>query len=133
LRLQEDLNFWSKQIKADFQNQLKVFKIENVANEPGNQQQLYNMLLDLTNEDRENRKEISETRTTFNAVVLENESHKATISTMANKMNDGMVQANVGHKVTPITSSEGYVAVHFLHTKTLTDESQVVRLHKKPK
>jgi hypothetical protein len=35
---QEVLNFWSKQIKADFQNQLKVSKIENVANDPSNQQ-----------------------------------------------------------------------------------------------
>jgi hypothetical protein len=46
------------------------------------------MLLDLTKEVRESRKEISEMMTSFNAVVLENASHKATISTMANKMSD---------------------------------------------
>ena len=46
------------------------------------------MLLDLTKEVRESRKEISEMRTSFNAVVLENASHKATISTMGSEMND---------------------------------------------
>ena len=85
---QEVLNYWSKLIKADFQNQLQVSKIESVANETGNQQQLCNMLLDLTKEVRESRKEISEMRTSFNAVVLENASHKATISTMGSEMND---------------------------------------------
>jgi hypothetical protein len=44
-----------------------------------------------------------------------------------------MVQANVGQKATPLTSSHGYVALHFLHTKTMTEESQVARLHKKHK
>jgi hypothetical protein len=85
---QEVLNYWSKLIKADFQNQHQVSKIESVANETGNQQQLCNMLLDLTKEVRESRKEISEMRTSFNAVVLENASHKATISTMGSEMND---------------------------------------------
>jgi hypothetical protein len=85
---QEVLNYWSKQIKADFHNQLEVSKIESVANETGNQQQLCNMLLDLTKEVRESRKEISEMRTSFNDVVLENASHKATISTMGSEMND---------------------------------------------
>jgi hypothetical protein len=74
--------------EADFQNQLQVSKIESVANETGNQQQLCNMLLDLTKEVRESRKETSETRTSFNAVVLENASHKGTISTMDSEMND---------------------------------------------
>jgi hypothetical protein len=46
------------------------------------------MLLDLTKEVRESRKEISEMRTSFNAVVLENASHKAAISTMGSEMND---------------------------------------------
>jgi len=46
------------------------------------------MLLDLTKEVRESRKEISEMRTSFNAVVLENASHKAIISTMGSEMND---------------------------------------------
>ena len=85
---QEVLNYWSKLIKTDFQNQLQVSKIESVANETGNQQQLCNMLLDLTKEVRGSRKEISEMRTSFNAVVLENASHKATISTMGSEMND---------------------------------------------
>jgi hypothetical protein len=85
---QEVLNYWSKLIKADFQNQHQVSKIESVANETGNQQQLCNMLLDLTKEVRESRKEISEMRTSFNAVVLENASHKATNSTMGSEMND---------------------------------------------
>jgi len=85
---QEVLNYWSKLIKADFQNQLQVSKIESVANETGNQQQLCNMLLDLTKEVRESRKEINEMRTSFNAVVLENASHKATISAMGSEMND---------------------------------------------
>ena len=67
---QEVLNYWSKLIKADFQNQLQVSKIESVANETGNQQQLCNMLLDLTKEVGGSRKEISEMRTSFNAVVL---------------------------------------------------------------
>ena len=82
------MNYWSKLIKADFQNQLQVSKIESVSNETGNQQQLCNMLLDMTKEVRESRKEISEMRTSFNAVVLENASHKATISTMGSEMND---------------------------------------------
>jgi len=86
---QEVLKYWSKLIKADFQNQLQVSKIESVANETGNHQQLMcNMLLDLTKEVRESRKEISEMRTSFNAVVLENASHKATIPTMGSEMND---------------------------------------------
>jgi hypothetical protein len=85
---QEVLSFWSKQIKADFHNQLQVLKIESVANDPGNQQQLCNMLLDLTKGVWESRKEVSEMRTSFNDVVLEKASHKATISTMANEMND---------------------------------------------
>ena len=88
LGLQEVLNYWSKQIKADFQNQLEVSKIESVANETGNQQQLCNMLVDLAKEVGESRKEISEMRTSFNDVVLENASHKATISTMGSEMND---------------------------------------------
>jgi len=46
------------------------------------------MLLDLTKEVRESRKEINEMRTSFNAVVLENASHKATISAMGSEMND---------------------------------------------
>ncbi len=46
------------------------------------------MLLDLTKEVRESRKKIREMRTSFNAVVLENASHKATISTMGSEMND---------------------------------------------
>ncbi len=54
------LNYWSKLIKADFQNQLQVSKIESVANETGNQQQLCNILLDLTKEVRGSRKEVSE-------------------------------------------------------------------------
>jgi hypothetical protein len=53
---QEVLNFWSKEIKADFHSHLQVSKIESIANDPGNQQQLCNMLLDLTKEVRESRK-----------------------------------------------------------------------------
>jgi hypothetical protein len=45
----------------------------------------------------------------------------------------GMVHANEGQNVTPLTSSQGYVAVHFLLMKTLTDESRVARPHKKHK
>ena len=106
LGLQEVLNYWSKLIKADFQNQLQVSKIESVANETGNQQQLCNMLLDLTKEVRESRKEISEMRTSFNAVVLENASHKATISTMGSEMNDKkhrlqIAERNVSQLLTP--------------------------------
>ena len=70
LGLQEVLNYWIKLIKADFQNQRQVSKIVSVANETGNQQQLCNMLLDLTKEVGGSRKEISEMRTSFNAVVL---------------------------------------------------------------
>jgi hypothetical protein len=57
--------------------------------EPANyqQHQLCNMLLGLTKEVRESRKKIVQMRTSFNNVVLENASHKATIATMANKMN----------------------------------------------
>jgi hypothetical protein len=85
---QEVLNYWSRQIKADIQNQLQVLRVESVVNEPDNQQQLCNMLLDLTKVVSESRKEISEIRTSFNPVVQENTSHKATIYTMANEMND---------------------------------------------
>jgi hypothetical protein len=35
---------------ADFHSQVQVSKIESIANDPGNQQQLCNMLLDLTKE-----------------------------------------------------------------------------------
>ena len=35
----------------------------------------------------------------------------------------GVVHASVGQKVTLLASSQGYVAVHFLHTVTPTDES----------
>jgi hypothetical protein len=61
-----------------------------VVNEPTNNQhhQLCNMLLDLTKEIRESRKETVQMRTSFNNVVLENASHKATIAMMVNKMND---------------------------------------------
>jgi hypothetical protein len=90
---QEVLNFWSKTIKADFQNQFNASKVESLESKPGNQQLLCNMVLDLTKEIRESRKEIREMRSSFNAVVLENASHKATISTMANEMN------NVKHRL----------------------------------
>jgi hypothetical protein len=45
----------------------------------------------------------------------------------------GVVHANVGQKVTRLTSSQDYVEAHFLHTKTSTDKSRVVILHKKHK
>ena len=77
---QEVLNSLSKTIKADFQNQLNASKVERLGSKPGNQQLLCNMVLDLTKEIRESRKEIHEMRSSFNAVVLENASHKATIS-----------------------------------------------------
>ena len=79
--------------QADFQNQLIASKVESLGSKPGNQQLLCNMVLDLMKEIRESRKEIHEMRSTFNAVVLENASHKATISTMANEMN------NVKHRL----------------------------------
>jgi hypothetical protein len=46
------------------------------------------------------------------------------------EVGQGVVHASVGQTVTPLTSSQGYVAVHFLHTETLTDKSQVVRPQK---
>jgi hypothetical protein len=46
------------------------------------------MLLDLTKEVRESRKEIVQMKTSFNNVVLENASYKSTIAMVANKMKD---------------------------------------------